>query len=149
DPPQEISRCGPNFIRERGAGLRSSTFVPSAALRRFARCQLGQYVQFCNRTFRVAPDDAKPLWPHPFEWLFFPFDRNSECRKAQPAGKSPTLADSLNRRHTGIAIEAIGVGKQRPKLFGRRFEIELPAIVEFAEHALGRDCQSEKLGSLA
>src|SRR5882724_11156438 len=73
------------------------------------------------------------MWPHPFKRLLFPFDRNTKRAQAQVPARvfQFGVLNHLDRGDAGIAIETVRVGNQRPKLLGRRFKIEFPAVVKF------------------
>src|SRR6266542_3916653 len=103
--------------------------------------QFSEDPEFRYWSLSITTHDTESRRPHPLERLFLPFDRHIEHRKPQETTSIfrvfALILQGFHRRHAGVAIEAIRVRNQRPKLFWRRFEIELPAIMKFAKgHSL-------------
>src|SRR3982074_378290 len=101
-----------------------------------ARGKINDYPQLGNWSLAVTAHDADPRRPDPLKRLFLPFDRNAKGREPQTAARvlqtSTFTLHHLHCGHSRIAIKAIGVGYQRPELFGRRIEIEFPAVMKLA-----------------
>src|SRR5690349_15808959 len=99
------------------------------------RREFGQHSQTRERALAVNALDAETKRLDPFERLLFPFDGQAVKREthfATRVSSSFVFAD-LDARHARVAVESIRVGDERPKFFGTRFEIKLPAFVILAK----------------
>src|SRR5207253_3152017 len=65
--------------------------------------------------------------PHPLERLLLPLDPAAEHGQAQPAA-TVLRGFGLDRRYAGVAVEAVGVGHQRPERVRARLEPPFPPV---------------------
>ena len=121
--PERAARPRPDFVDEARA----------AAL---ALVQLGDDAHLGDRAAAVSADDAEAPRPHPLEGLLLPLDADAELREAEPAarvrpgGRGFGAAAAVERGHARVAVEAVGVGDERPEGLRAGAQVELPTVVE-------------------
>jgi hypothetical protein len=70
---------------------------------------------------------------NPLERLLLPLDADAEPGQAQAAPCVRARCPDLDRRETGIPVEAVRVGDERPELVGTRPELPDPVVAELSQ----------------
>ncbi len=117
---ENVSGGGPDLVGEVGAAAR-------------AGFQVGLDAEGGHDAFGVFAGDAEAAGVSPFEGVLFVFKREAVFGEAdfEVGVTAGIFVEDLEGGGAGVAVEAVGVGDERPEVFGGGLEVPFPLVVDF------------------